>query len=80
MKKFAVFTAIAALLTAVAGLAYYFFKLNPENYFVSFVPVAVNIPMILIADFAAYVIIMLLLLLPSLFISKVDPAQTMRTQ
>jgi len=30
MKKFAVFTAIAALLTAVVGLAYYFFKLNPE--------------------------------------------------
>ncbi len=55
-------------------------KLNPENYFVSFVPVAVNIPMILLADLAAYIIIMLLLLLPSLFISKVDPAQTMRTQ
>ena len=46
----------------------------------SFVPVAVDVPMILLADLAAYIIIMLLLLLPCLFISKVDPAQTMRTQ
>ena len=58
----------------------HFFKLNPENYFVSFVPVAVDVPMILLADLAAYIIIMLLLLLPCLFISKVDPAQTMRAQ
>ena len=71
--------ALALLFCLIQGSTH-FFKLNPENYFVSFVPVAVNIPMILIADIAAYVIIMLLLLLPSLFISKVDPAQTMRTQ
>ena len=58
----------------------HFFKLNPENYFVSFVPVAVDVPMILLADLVAYIIIMLLLLLPCLFISKVDPVQTMRTQ
>ena len=69
------------LILLVAGLlAWFFFKLNPENYFVSFVPVAVDVPMILLADLVAYIIIMLLLLLPCLFISKVDPAQTMRTQ
>lgn len=57
----------------------HFIHLNPENYFVSFVPVAVDIPMIIIADLGAYAVIMLLLLLPSLFISRVDPAQTVRS-
>lgn len=55
-------------------------KLNPANYFVPFVPVALNVPMVLLADAVAYVVIMLLLLLPAMFISKVDPAQTVRAQ
>ena len=79
LKGMLIGNALALLFCLIQGSTH-FFKLNPENYFVSFVPVAVNIPMILIADIAAYVIIMLLLLLPCLFISKVDPAQTMRTQ
>ncbi|MBP5218825.1 MAG: ABC transporter permease [Bacteroidales bacterium] len=55
-------------------------KLNPENYFVPFVPVHVNIPSVLAADAAAYAVIMLLLLIPCLFIARVDPAQTVRAQ
>ncbi len=55
-------------------------RLNPENYFVSFVPVHVNIPMILMADVLSFIVITLLLLIPCLFISKVDPAQTVRAQ
>ncbi len=53
-------------------------KLDPTNYFVSFVPVHVDLPLILAADLAAYVIIMILLLIPSLFISGIDPAKTVR--
>ena len=79
LKGMLIGNALALLFCLIQGKTH-FFKLNPENYFVSFVPVAVNIPMILLADLVAYIIIMLLLLLPSLFISKVDPAQTMRTQ
>ena len=55
-------------------------KLNPENYFVSYVPVHLDVPMILTADMAAFVVIMLLLLIPSVFISRVDPAQTVRVK
>lgn len=58
----------------------HFLKLDPTNYFISFVPVSLNIPMIILADVAAYTVIMLLLLIPSLFISKIDPAQTVRAQ
>ena len=53
-------------------------KLDPANYFVSFVPVDINVPMVLAADAVSFAVIMLLLLVPTLFISKVDPARTVR--
>lgn len=55
-------------------------RLNPENYFVSFVPVKMDFGMILTADVLAFVLIMLLLLIPCIFISKVDPADTVRVR
>ena len=55
-------------------------KLNPENYYVSFVPVDVDFGMVLMADAVSFVVIMLLLLIPCLFITKVDPAQTVRVR
>ncbi len=51
-------------------------KLNPVNYFVSFVPVHINVWAVLLADLVAYIVIMLLLLLPSLYISRIDPSKT----
>lgn len=58
----------------------YLIPLNPENYFVSYVPVNVDAGMVLLADAGAFVVIMLLLLIPCLFISKVDPAETVKMQ
>lgn len=55
-------------------------KLNPENYFVSSVPVHLDMGAVLLADAAAFIVIMLLLLIPTLFISKVDPAETVRVR
>ena len=54
--------------------------LNPENYFVSAVPVHLDMGWILAADVMSFVVIMLLLLIPCLFISKVDPADTVRVR
>ena len=55
-------------------------KLDPENYYVSHVPVDVNLGAVLTADAVAFVAIMILLLIPCLFISKVDPSQTVRVK
>lgn len=55
-------------------------KLDPANYFVSFVPVNINVGSVLLADIGSFLVIMLLLLIPTLFISKVDPAQTVRVK
>ena len=70
----------AALLFCIIQDKTHLIRLNPANYFVSFVPVSLNLPMIVLADVAAYGIIMLLLLIPGLFISKVDPAVTVGTR
>ena len=53
-------------------------KLNPANYFVSFVPVKADVGAVLLADIVSFLVIMLLLLIPTVFISKVDPAKTVR--
>ena len=53
-------------------------KLDPSNYFVSYVPVYVDLPWILAADLVAFAAIMLLLLIPTLFIARVDPAVSVR--
>lgn len=55
-------------------------RLNPENYFVNFVPVRLNIPAILATDLAVYLAMMMMMFLPSLFISKVDPAKTVKAE
>ena len=75
----AIGNALALLFCLIQGTTHVL-KLNPENYFVPFVPVSVNIPLVISADIISFVVIMLLLLIPSLFISKVDPAQTVKAE
>lgn len=79
LKGMLIGNVISLVLCAVQSVTH-IIKLNPANYFVSFVPVQVNPLQIILADVIAYGVIMLLLLIPSLFISKVDPAQTVRVK
>ena len=79
VKGMAIGNALALLFCFLQG-TFHILKLNPENYFVSFVPVHVNPGTILMADVIAFVVILLLLMIPSLFISKVDPAETVRVK
>ena len=51
--------------------------LDPDNYFLSFVPMHLNVPAVLLCDAAAYVVIMLVLLVPCRFISGVCPSSTL---
>lgn len=54
--------------------------LDPENYFVSYVPVDLDLGMIALADAVSFSVIMVLLLIPCLFIARVDPAETVRVK
>ena len=71
---------ILAFLFCIVQNATHFVKLDPANYFVSAVPVHLNALQVIGADLLAYLLIMLLLLLPCLFVSRVDPAKTVRVQ
>ena len=71
---------ILAFLFCIVQNATHFVKLDPANYFVSAVPVHLNALQVIGADLLAYILIMLLLLLPCLFVSRVDPAKTVRVQ
>ena len=71
---------VSAMLICIIQKTTHILKLNPENYYVSFVPVNIDLLQILMADTLSFVAIMLLLLIPCLFISKVDPAQTVRVR
>ncbi|MCQ2131434.1 MAG: FtsX-like permease family protein [Bacteroidales bacterium] len=79
LKGMLIGNGLALLFCLIQGTTH-FIKLNPVNYFISYVPVFVNVPFIIIADLISYLVIMLLLQLPCRFISKVDPAQTVRVR
>ena len=71
---------VIALLFCILQKTTHVLRLDPENYFVSYVPVNPDLGMILTADIVTFVAIMLLLLIPCIFISKVDPAETVRVK
>ena len=79
IKGMAIGNALAIIFCVVQSSTH-LLKLNPENYFVSFVPVHLDMGLILTADMVSFAVIMLLLLIPCLFISKVDPADTVRVR
>ena len=79
LKGMLIGNGVALLFCLVQGTTHVL-KLNPENYFVSYVPVHVDFIQIFAADAISFAFIMLLLLLPSLFISRIDPATTVRAK
>lgn len=79
IKGMAMGNAIAILFCVIQSSTH-LLKLDPSNYFVSFVPVRMNLGLVLAADAGAFAVIMVLLLIPCLFISKVDPAETVRVK
>lgn len=59
---------------------FHLLKLDAANYFVSFVPVNLDIVSVLTVDVISFALIMLLLLIPCAFISRIDPAKTVRVR
>ena len=69
--------ALALLFCLVQGTTH-LSPLDPENYFVSWVPVHVNLGWILAADAVAFLGILALLWIPSRVIARIDPAATVK--
>lgn len=69
---------VFALLLCWLQGKYQFVSLNPDNYFLTHVPVSLSFSGVLVADVISFAAIMLILLLPCHFISKVNPAKTVK--
>ncbi|MCD8296966.1 MAG: ABC transporter permease [Prevotella sp.] len=52
--------------------------LNPSTYYVKVVPVEINIPVIIILNFATFLISVFVLIAPSYLISHIHPAKSMK--
>lgn len=71
--------ALALLFCLIQGTTH-LIPLDPANYFVSWVPVHVNLPWILLADALAFLAILALLWLPTLLVARIDPAATVKAE
>jgi len=63
------------------GWLQYHFKiipLDPENYYMSYVPIEWNIPLIIILNLGILVAVHLVLLIPAMFISRLKPVDAIR--
>ena len=55
-------------------------KLDPENYFVSYVPIHLSLWQLLILNVTAAILLMLIISLSTRFISRISPDRTMRVE
>ena len=69
---------LIALLVCWTQFRWQWFSLNPENYFVDHVPIHLSLAAWFGVNFFAVFAIFLILWLPTLFISRVSPAQTIK--
>ncbi|MFA7116699.1 MAG: FtsX-like permease family protein [Bacteroidales bacterium] len=74
---------IGDAIAIVFSIVQYYFeilKLNPVNYFVDHVPIYFNVSSFLLLNGLAFIIIMLILIIPSQYIARVSPEKTMRVK
>lgn len=78
---------LGILAGAIAGLAIsyiqqitHLLKLNPTDYFISYVPIQTNIPMTILTGIIVWGVTTILLLVPCLYISRIDPAETVKAE
>lgn len=55
-----------------------FFRLDPEVYYINYVPVEFDVTGMLLINAVCLLVIMLTLLVPSLFVSRIEPAKSIR--
>lgn len=69
---------IIGILIVGIQYSYKLIQLNPEIYYIDYVPVKLDIMSILILNIACLLIIMILLIIPSLFVTRIEPAKSIK--
>lgn len=57
---------------------WHFIPMDPEAYYIDFVPVELNWPLIALLNIGCFVVIYLCLIIPSRFVAKISPADAIR--
>lgn len=57
---------------------YHFLHLDPESYYIDFVPVSISWSAIMLVNLGVLVVTYLVLILPSRIVARISPAETMR--
>lgn len=71
---------LAAFIICGIQAATHIIKLDPSNYFVSFLPVHLSIPAIIAVDILAWLLIMGILSFGAKYVSRIDPAASTRME
>lgn len=71
---------ILALIILYVQYHTHFIKLDPDTYYIDFVPVRISIPALIILDIAVMAVIWLVLIVPSRFAGRAAPARTLATE
>lgn len=71
---------VIALVVCFVQQTFKVISLNPVNYFVKYVPVEIDFAKILMIDLASFILIMIFLYLPLFFISRINPADAVKSK
>lgn len=77
IKGMVIGNVIAITLSILQGVCH-IIPLDPANYFVDHVPVYVNVPKIVILNVASFALMILIMIIPSFFIARVQPEKTIK--
>jgi len=85
LYKAAYITGRGLLWGNILGLLFYFvqyyfhvFRLNPVNYYVSYVPVDLSVSNFLMLNAGTFFLCLLILVIPSFYITRIEPARALR--
>lgn len=77
IKGMVIGNVFAIILSILQGV-FHIIPLDPANYFVDHVPVYVNVPKIVILNVASFALMILIMIIPSFFIARVQPEKTIK--
>lgn len=69
---------VIAILLAILQGVFHIVKLDPSNYFVSHVPIYVDVIKIGLLNIISFGVMILIMTIPSLFIAKIEPDKTIK--
>lgn len=58
--------------------SFHFIKLDPQAYYIDYVPIEINLSTIIVVNLITLIIVWLVLLIPSRMVSKISPSETMK--